>query len=68
MTQIKNRIRMTDPQTWALHSLMCTVLRQFHGMDISEGRDDVNNVRVTFWINGDPTSYEIRQDGTTLAA
>jgi len=59
-----HKVRMTDPQAWAMHSLLCTVFGQYQGLDFIE-RGGL--VMVTIWKHGDPTTYVIAPDGETKA-
>jgi hypothetical protein len=60
-----NRIRMTDPQGWAMHSLLCTVFGQYQGLELHM-RNEI--LLVTIWRQGDPTTWAIAPDGETREA
>jgi len=59
------KVRMTDPQAWAMHSLLCTVFGQYQGLDFSM-RGGI--LLVTIWKHGDPMTYAIAPDGETKEA
>ena len=59
------KIRMTDPQAWAMHSLLCTVFGQYQGLDFNM-RGGI--LLVTIWRQGDPTTWAISNDGQVKEA
>lgn len=61
----ENKVRMTDPQAWAFHSLLCTVFGQYQGLDLTE-RGGI--LLVTIWRAGDPVTWAISPAGETREA